>query len=216
MILEFTCWRPRRSIPTPTQKNSFSFIVLPPCDTLWGALMLLLLFSCIKIAQEHLRSNVLPDTTMIRLESATGYPKWKTHCTKAIPTPPTPTQIWPGLQYLVPIIQNNHIELHTWRFDWFEGGCKVPSWTLFVTQISIHSHMEPILNPTPKILPIICKNMDYELCKLANFSVSKLLQIFQPEFFRFWPIWPSVNFQSYVPSNPNSTIGFYHVQSQYD
>ena len=43
--------------------------------------------TCTNVAQEHLRLDALPDTTVIRRESNTGPLIWKTH---ALPIAPLP------------------------------------------------------------------------------------------------------------------------------
>ena len=68
-------------------KNSRSFIVSIPCVILCEKPWCYLFFKhqyestdlLISVAQEHLRSDALPDTTMIRRESNTRPIVWKTH-----------------------------------------------------------------------------------------------------------------------------------------
>ena len=69
--------------------HSYTFIVCIPSDTLWETFVLLVFFYfkyqysftdlSTSVAQEHLRSEALPDTTAICRESSTEPLVWKTH-----------------------------------------------------------------------------------------------------------------------------------------
>ena len=69
------------------KKASHSFKVSIPCDILWHTVILLLFYFkyqyrptdlLTSVVQEHLRSDALPDTTVIRRESNTGPLVWET------------------------------------------------------------------------------------------------------------------------------------------
>ena len=98
IYIKMVCvWHRLSQIKYTTTKNWHSFIVSIPLDTLSETLMLIVFFilsistglrTCINVAQEHLRSDALPDTTVIRQESNTGLSIERSmpyHCTTATP-----------------------------------------------------------------------------------------------------------------------------------